>query len=385
MTRDIYKQIVVVLIILSWGCVTVSARSLQTGHFILALTDKNAQPITNATVHVETLNTTGLGAGTYRSHYSTFSARTDMVGVADVAFDFLTSHFDWWIETPSHYSGGIGYQTSHLKPTVVQSDYCDLETNTVAGLAKYNELKALYEGGDFRAYAQKFEPRDISFASNTICKVLSLYPKRNPQAMFAYGEDNWMKIPTTGSTCETNGHVLTSFPRIEIDLEKCALLPPYNSEREEGLIVDFSIERYSFVTNGIENFYGRMVFQAGCGAYKCSKTNDESFPSTYNADVNAVYESEFPFHVVRNQASGSVISYQGLLNRNEYMVLRTRRNLGDGNSTNGWHYSKILGPIRIGNRFSWCQSVFNPRFNDQNLELDVNDNLAGPRGESRYP
>ena len=59
--------------------------------------------------------------------------------------------------------------------------------------------------------------------------------------------------------------------------------------------------------------------------------------------------------------------------------------VGDNGQTNGWHYSKILGPISIRTEFVFEQSVFNPRFNDPNLEFDVKENLAGSRGQSRWP
>ncbi|MGN0846458.1 MAG: hypothetical protein ACI4RA_03635, partial [Kiritimatiellia bacterium] len=60
-----------------YACVHAGGWSAQTGHFVVTLTDKEARPITNATVYVETLKKLGLGMGTYRSHYTTFSNQTD--------------------------------------------------------------------------------------------------------------------------------------------------------------------------------------------------------------------------------------------------------------------------------------------------------------------
>ena len=102
------KQILTIVAFLV--AASANGRSFQTGHFVMTLTDNESRPITNATVYVKTLNRTGLAAGAYDSHYTTFSAMTDTNGVADVSFQFLTSHFDWWVDTPSHHSKAVGFK-----------------------------------------------------------------------------------------------------------------------------------------------------------------------------------------------------------------------------------------------------------------------------------
>ena len=134
----------------------------------MTLTDNESRPITNATVYVKTLNRTGLTAGAYDSHYTTLSAQTDTNGVADVTFSFLTSHFTWWLETPSHHSEVVGFKSDFLVPEIVKSDYLSINTNTVDGLAKYNELKTLEEARDYIAYAEKFEPKSVTNVSNLV-------------------------------------------------------------------------------------------------------------------------------------------------------------------------------------------------------------------------
>lgn len=377
------KRVVMILSVLLLG--SASARSFKTGHFIVTLTDKESNPITDATVYVKTLNRTGLGAGAYQGHYTTFSARTDTNGVADVSFQFLTSHFTWWLDTPSHHSEEVGFRSDHFVPTIVKSDYWSIDTNTVVGLLRYAELKALDAAGDYLAYAEKFEHKSVTYASNVVYKTMSFYRKRNSLPMYAYGSLNKIRIPTTESLDDTRGYTLISYPRFEIDLEKCAILPPHNRRGDVGVTSDFAIERYCVETNGIENFYGKMIFAPGCGAYKRAKTDDESFPSTYGADACAAFQNEFDFHVVRDSSTKRVISWQGLLSSNEYMVIRSRMNVATTGETNGWHYSKVLGPIRLSTYLTFEQSVFNPEFNDTNLEFDVRQNLARSRGESRWP
>lgn len=363
----------------------VVARSFQTGHFIMTLTDKEARPITDATIYVKTLNRIGLTAGVYSSHYTTFSAQTDSNGVADVSFQFLTSHFTWWLDTPSHHSEEVGFQSDHFVPIIVKSDYWSTNTNTVEGFARYNELKALDESGNYLAYAEKFEHKSVTYLSNVVYKAMSFYPKVNPQPMYAYGEFNEIKLPNSRTTIQTNGYSLTVFPRVAVDLELCELLPPHAASRRSGRTSDMEIERYYVETNGVRNFFGRVVFNLGCGACKRVKTGDDSFPTTYAADVNSSYEREFPFHIVQDVATGETISCQQLLDRNEYWVIRTRKSVSDDGATNGWHYAKIQGIITIGDVLSFTQSVFNPRLNDTNLEFNVRENLAGSRGQSRWP
>lgn len=376
------KTVFTALTLVALLCGHVDARSFQTGHFIMTLTDKEANPITNATVYVKTLNRTGLAAGAYDSHYTTFSSQTDSNGVADVSFQFLTSHFDWWLDTPSHHSGEIGFQSDSLSPTIVRSDYWNPDTNTVEGLVRYNELKALDEAGDYEAYARKFEHKSITYASNTVYKSLSFYPKRNPQPMYAYGQFNEIKLSTTGTALETNGYVLVSYPKVSIDLETCSVL---GTSHVAGKNSDVELERFYVETNGIQNYYGKLVFAPGCGAYRCVKTGDGSFPTTYSADVNANYEREFPFHLIQDATSGERISCRSLLDSNEYLVVRTRMSVSERGATNGWHYAKLQGGIFLGDVLSFSQVVFNPRLNDTNLEFDVRQNLSGTRGESRWP
>lgn len=111
----------------------------RVGHLIVTLSDTEGRPITDATVFVKTLNRVGIMSGKYERDYNQFSARTDSNGVADVSFQFLASHFDWRLETPSH----------HNKAVRFQSDY-------------------------------------FSRASNVVYRTMSFFPKRNPRPILSY-------------------------------------------------------------------------------------------------------------------------------------------------------------------------------------------------------
>ena len=141
------------------------ARNFQTGHLVVAVTAKDSTPVTNATVFVKTLNRTGLSAGKYDRDYTTTTARSDTNGVVDVAFQFLTSCFDWWVETPAHHSASFHCRNAHFNSSIVPSDYENINTNTVKGLAMYNELKALNDIGDHVGYLAKFEPMSVVYTN----------------------------------------------------------------------------------------------------------------------------------------------------------------------------------------------------------------------------
>ena len=310
----------------------------QVGHLIVTLSDTEGRPITDATVFVKTLNRVGIMSGKYERDYNQFSARTDSNGVADVSFQFLASHFDRRLETPSHHSKAVRFQ----------SDY-------------------------------------FSRASNVVYRTMSFFPKRNPRPMFAYGNMDYLRLPTNRTEYVSNGVKVVRCPTVAVDLEKCELLPPFNNRTPAGVHADFQFERYYVETNGVGNYYGRIVFPPGCGAYKGIKTRNVSFPSTYEADTNAVFLSEISFSSVRDLATGRGLFVRHLLETNEYMVLRTRLSVSDNGVTNGWHYSKILGPIYVSGAWSFEELVFNPRLNDPNLEFDHNSNLARSRGGQLFP
>ncbi|MGN0853854.1 MAG: hypothetical protein ACI4Q3_10845 [Kiritimatiellia bacterium] len=364
--------------------VVVNARAFRKGHFIVALTDNESRPITNATVYVKTLNRTGLTAGTYSSHYTTFSNHVNSTGVADVSFQFLTSHFDWWLETPEHHSSSVGFRSDHFMPTIIRSDYWNTNTNTAEGLARYNELKSLDEAGDYDAFAEKFESKRITYVSNTVYRSLSFYPKRNPQPMYSYGDMCNLVLPRLAHKTTNDNTIVSHYPAVSVDLKEGRLIE-MGQNAPDDFVADFHLERCLVETNGVKNFYGRLYFEPGCGAYKGTKSSDESFPGVYEADTNHVFLSQLTFSTVWDADSDETISSRLILKRDEYMVLRTRMKIDENGATNGWHYSKIYGPILVRKKLLLNQSIFNPRFNDINLEFDVQENLADSHGQWKWP
>ena len=127
------------------GCSVLHASALKTGHLIVTLTDKETGgPITNATVTVRSCIVSSMGP-TLDSHYRNTSAQANSNGIADVEFEFQSNMFDWWVSSPTHHCAGSRSPYEHFNAVVVPSAYTHINTNTVEGLAKYNELKALHE------------------------------------------------------------------------------------------------------------------------------------------------------------------------------------------------------------------------------------------------
>lgn len=358
------------------GCLTVD------------LIDTDGNPISDASVRVRTEKKQIWSRGV-NSDYEVFSASSGTNGRASVCFRFNRPDFEWSVSTPSHYSQFSLTRRECFGVNVVESDYLYAHTNTVEGLARYRELESLIGQGDEASltnFFARFEPSEIVYTQTNIYRSVRFYPKRNPQSMYAFNNLHWCYFPQGESQILSNDVVVTQYPMVDVDLKRGAFLQRENDCGEIGEVSDFRLCRSSVVTNGVQTFFGWIEFSPGCGAYKAVKTGDDSFPTTYACDTNRTFVSCLEFHTSRELSTGRVLSSQRLLGDQEYLVLRTRMETDGAGHTNGWHYSKIVGPIRISSSFSFGQSVFNPRKNDINLEFDfMRNQVEGPHGRCRWP
>ena len=381
MSRIIY---VGVFAFLSLGMAT-GMRSAHTGHLFLTLTDiETGCPITNATVTVRCQTEFNIGR-TLESHFTKTTAVPDSNGVAHVEFTFYDPDFQWWVDAPGHYSRmfGFGYGDEQFGREVVESDYADINTNTVEGLAKYNELVSLY-GTDYCSYAAKFAPKSITYTNNVIRRTVALTPKHNPQPMYAYGERMKVYLPIKNPTLIiTNGVEALRYKPVDFDLKECDLVPDVNDDSGAlsectGKIGDFHVERYSVVTNGVKTYFGWIDFPSGCGAYITKIPQGDRFPVVYEANTNAEFISRISFEY--NSVSGRLVRVKRLLENDECMILRTRVATNEVGAIVSNHYSKILGPLRMSGIIEFQSLIFNPRPNDPNLEFDVRYNQSSYRG-----
>ena len=378
------NAIYVAIVSLMTGCALVHARTAQTGHFVVTLTDRlSGDPITNATVTVRTQTKFSLGGhGAPDSFYTNTSAFPDSNGMAHVEFQFYNSDFDWWVDSPSHYSGwfDFGYGSEHFDRIVEKSDYLNIDTNTVQGLAMYNELVQLDANNDYLGFAAKFEPKSVIYTNNVICRSVCLTPKRNPQPMYGYGPRTDVYLPVKNPTLlVTNGVEVSHYKPVDFDMKECLVVstkPDYDefADGPAGRISDFHIERFSVLTNGVKTFYGWLDFAPGCGAYITNKPGNGYFPVVYGADTNAAFLSRIPFSY--SYTNECLVHVERILADNECMVLRTRSETNETGVVTNCNYSKISGPMSVFRTVRFHNMIFNPNPNDPNLEFDVSNNLS---------
>ena len=374
------------------GCTIVHAMSSHTGHLFVALTDRETGgPITNATVTVRCQTEFNIGY-TIEDHFTKTTAPTGPDGVAHVVFQFYNPVFTWRVNAPSHHNGrfGSGHGSEHFHGAVEESDYYNIDTNTVAGLAMYNELKSLYDAGDVMGFLSRFNPKSVIYTSNVVHRAVCLTPRHNAQPMYAYGHPDRIYLPTKKdrTTIVTNGLEITRYKPVDFDMKECLeviSVPDYDYDIHgpSGDVSDFHIERFSVTTNGVHTRYGWIEFAPGCGAYKRNTRDDPSFPTTYEADTNETFLTRIPFEY--SSVSGQVVYAKNVLEGNEYMVLKTRVTTNEVGEVTSCNYSKILGPLRTWDRLYFRSLIFNPRPNDPNLEFDTGNNLATSDPCNWYP
>ena len=153
------------------------------------------------------------------------------------------------------------------------------------------------------------------------------------------------------------------------DLEKMDWVAP----RGRGQTVDFEV-RYESDGKRLFDFTGAKLHvrfvRPYDGAYRRRQNKVSKLKVDSVADTNGVYSSELEFYVEKTPDRKWVSNKVG---KDEFLVLRTRsRTDGDGNFIGG-HYSLVLGEWSFGwSRKAFghmgLRSLFNPNFNDPNLE-----------------
>ena len=363
------------------GCLVAHALTAHTGHMYVTVTDaETGGPVTNATLTVRCQTEFNIGR-TLERYFTKTSAQTDTNGVAHVEFQFYESDFNWWVESPSYYSNdfGFGHGDEHFGCIVEESDYMDINTNTVEGMAMYNELVRRYNSGDYYAYAELFMPKSVTYTNNVARRSVCLTPKHNPQPMYAHG-DAEVCLPMKGpTTFVTNGVEVTRYKPVDFDLQECLVVEKVKNPRSRfaddvGKVADFRIERFSVTTNGVHTTYGWLDFAPGCGAYVTKLPGAERYPLIYEADTNAVFLSRIPFEY--SYVNGKCVYRKPLVRGDECMVLRTRAVTNAAGEVTSCRYAKIYGPMSALKRVGFSALIVNPRPNDPNLEFDMEHNLV---------
>ena len=316
----------IVVSLISSGC---ASESLQ-----VRVSDCDGNPLPNARVRVGVPAKTGFWGSNSRSYKgANYEARTDSNGVATVRFNCTSSFFGWSAEADGFYISDVHREFFRNFDEIPVPP-----ANSIVVLHEHEKTGSVV-----------------------------LYKKKNPQPMYAYGMYESLKI---------------RWPREDGRYGFDLRLFDWVAPQGKGEVADFYFVRNVGGAKP-DDCAGHLEFDGGCGAYVRKQTGSKSFPSTHGADTNAVFASRFPFMFLRDKGT---IDYGNIIGKDEYMVLRTRvKRDGDG-SVKEANYSKILGPFGTGKGgVETMESVFNPRVNDTNLELDSPKNLVKRNRSCAYP
>lgn len=159
------------------------------------------------------------------------------------------------------------------------------------------------------------------------------------------------------------------------DLEQCEWLPPHGRGRHADMLVRINVE-----ASAAHDFKAFMEISFTnnpfAGAYLLKKDPYSEMQSIYKADTNAVYQTSLEYlheeHPIIHREP--IVYVQGAnktdtrLDRDSYLVFRTRTKIdNDGNLVSA-HYGKIYGPWEIFRSMHAYGVYFNPKENDTNLE-----------------
>lgn len=171
--------------------------------------------------------------------------------------------------------------------------------------------------------------------------------------------------------------------RFGFDLKMNDWVRPYG----KGEIADFELnydchwEPTNHLCTGSLDFV-----EKDAGAYKRKFQASKSFVLDYAADTNMVFSHSIPFHVSAGMDRiKDRVNYirNHPLKDDEFLVIRSRVQHDDQGKIVSAHYSVIVGPFKISDRFSFLASYFNPTPNDTNLEYDEKNNLTPRRDRVR--
>ena len=102
------------------------------------------------------------------------------------------------------------------------------------------------------------------------------------------------------------------------------------------------------------------------GAYRLKEDKTSLLTTVYDADSNATYQAGFSFVKEENSKGLRHFDY---LDRDSYLVFRTRTRVDKDGNLLGAHYGKILGRWLSGTEYMiLSDGCFNPVENDVNIE-----------------
>lgn len=300
----------------------------QSVRLMVVAFDEEGNPVTNASVRIQTLRKRFFGAGQNPGDFRWISAQSDTNGVTAVELDMVTCDLSYWLTAAGYYASPC--HDVHYR---IQSQ--NLFSLTLEEHQKEEQV--------------------------VLRKI------KNPIPMFGYGSPTWLgvKLPVHGE--------------YGYDMKAGDFVTPYG----KGKVSDFYIRKnYDEKTRDGRSalfFKGR-----GNGAYKIKAFTDSEFRSCYAADTNAVFETEFRHEYLKSE-TGSYCREVCDVKEDECLVLRTRCQYDEQGRLVSCNYSKIYGKIEIRSYLQFRAYAFNPTPNDPNLEFDVKQNLLQKDTSPYFP
>ena len=148
-----------------------------------------------------------------------------------------------------------------------------------------------------------------------------------------------------------------------VDLEKGDWVLP----GRKGVVADLSVEYSCHDSEGRTESTAKITFLSG-GAYKRKKIDSSSFQSEYSADTNEVFNASF-LHSLSFDTKGHGNRIASMaLEKDEYLVFRTRVIRDNDGKIVSANYGKIYGEIAAFRNFGYRRCFFNPVSNDVGLE-----------------
>ena len=147
-----------------------------------------------------------------------------------------------------------------------------------------------------------------------------------------------------------------------LDMESFKWVKPYGEGKHADMLLRFNSESENRYYAKWATMDVSFTNNSHAGFYILPKDVYSFMKSAYEADTNMT------FHASRTFRMGRVPSDDDLLDKNLYMVFRTRTKLDDEGKLVSAHYGKIYGPWSIWKNTSAQMIFFNAIPNNTNLE-----------------
>ncbi|MBQ3343567.1 MAG: hypothetical protein IJG84_16830 [Kiritimatiellae bacterium] len=163
-----------------------------------------------------------------------------------------------------------------------------------------------------------------------------------------------------------SGYQIPKFDEwLGFDFERNEWTFPYGKGRCADVLL-----RFSAMKKGLHDYRYAMdvsfTNNPYAGGYQMKVDKSSELTTTYIADSNAVYRTEFSY--VKEQSPGAKRHWD-ILDSDSYIVFRTRTRIDEHGKLVGAHYGKLLGQWFSGKEYmTMSDGCFNPVENDVNIE-----------------